>query len=139
MSASKWVRRGSPEVQLINGFGFATSARDLARFGLMTLAKGKWDGKTILADQNYLKQATTTSQKLNPFYGYLWWVNRNASNKALRLPTAPADMFSANGALNRRCFVVPSRQLVVIRLGDQPAANRGFDRQFWKLLLDATD
>jgi CubicO group peptidase (beta-lactamase class C family) len=139
MSDSKWVRRGSPEIQLVNGFGFATTARDLARFGLMTLAGGKWGDKTILADQQYLHDATTTSQPLNPFYGYLWWVNRNAHapNRAPRLPTAPKDMYSANGALNRRCFVVPSLQLVVTRLGDQPAGNRGFDRQFWKLLVEA--
>jgi len=138
MSDSKWVRRGSAEIQLVNGFGFATTARDLARFGLMTLAEGKWGDKTILADRQYLKDATTSSQKLNPFYGYLWWVNRNAHapNRAPRLETAPKDMFSANGALNRRCFVVPSLQLVVTRLGDQPS-NRGFDRRFWKLLLEA--
>ena len=139
MSHSKWVKRGSPEMQLVNGFGFATTARDLARFGLMTMAGGKWGDKTILADQEYLKAATTSSQELNPFYGYLWWVNRdaNAPNRAPRLATAPKDMFSANGALNRRCFVVPSLQLVVTRLGDQPGGNRTFDRRFWKLLVEA--
>ncbi|MBT6485280.1 MAG: serine hydrolase [Planctomycetaceae bacterium] len=139
MSDSKWVKRGSPAIQLVNGFGFATTARDLARFGLMTLAEGKWGDKTVLADQKYLKQATTSSQKLNPYYGYLWWVNRNANapNRGSRLQTAPKDMFSANGALNRRCFVVPSLQLVVTRLGDQPDAGRTFDRQIWKLLTEA--
>ena len=79
MPDSKWVRRGSPELQAINGFGFATSARDLARFGLMVLADGGWNGKTILGDQAYLRDATRTSQKLNPNYGYLWWTNQNAN------------------------------------------------------------
>jgi len=40
--------------------------------------------------------------------------------------------------LNRRCFVVPSLQLVVTRLGDRPDAGRDFDRQFWKLLTQAS-
>jgi CubicO group peptidase (beta-lactamase class C family) len=139
MSDSKWVRRGSPELQAINGFGFATSARDLARFGLLVLARGKWDGQTILGDQEYLKAATTTSQKLNPHYGYLWWVNQNANapRQDRRTAGAPRDMFSANGALNRRCWVVPSLQLVITRLGDQPAAKRGFDQEFWRLLRAA--
>jgi CubicO group peptidase (beta-lactamase class C family) len=139
MTDSKWVRRGSSELQLVNAFGFATTARDLARFGLMTLAGGQWDGKTILADQQYLKEATTSSQRLNPYYGYLWWLNRDAfaPGKAPKLATAPPDMFIANGALNRRCFVVPSRQLVVTRLGDQPAAKQDFDLQFWKRLMAA--
>ena len=66
------------------------------------------------------RELRTSSQKLNPFYGYLWWLNcnANATKGARRLETAPSDMFSANGALNRRCFVVPSLQLVVTRLGD---------------------
>lgn len=140
MSDSKWVRRGTGDPQRFNRFGFATTARDLARFGLMVLADGKWGDQTVLADQQYLKAATTSSQNLNPFYGYLWWVNRNAfaTNEARRFETAPSDMFSANGALNRRCFVVPSMQLVITRLGDSPGAkNKGFDRQFWKLISAA--
>ncbi|MEK6238510.1 MAG: beta-lactamase family protein, partial [Planctomycetales bacterium] len=141
MADSKWARRGSAKLQLINGFGFATTARDLARFGLLTLAKGNWDGKAILSDRQYLKDSTTSSQKLNPFYGYLWWVNRNAHapKSPPRLAAAPIDMFSANGALNRRCFVVPSRRLVVTRLGDQPGANRAFDQRFWTLLMEAAE
>ena len=121
--------------------GFCCTARDLARFGLMVLAKGKWADKTILADQPYLKESTSTSQKLNPNYGYLWWINSNANDpkQAPRLGTAPKDMFSANGALNRRCFVVPSLQIVVTRLGDQPGVkNNGFDRQLWKLIMEAS-
>ena len=50
---------------------------------------------------------------------------------------APREMFSANGALNRRCFVVPSMQLVVTRLGDNPRDGQVFDRQFWRLLIEA--
>jgi CubicO group peptidase (beta-lactamase class C family) len=139
MTDSKWVKRGSPELQAVNGFGFATSARDLARFGLMVLAEGKWDGEVILGDQEYLKASTRTSQKLNPHYGYLWWVNRNANARGneRRNQFAPRDTFSANGALNRRCWVVPSQGLVVTRIGDQPPGKRGFDQEFWRLLKEA--
>ena len=141
MADSRWVSRGAIGVKVGNAFGFATTARDLARFGLMILARGKWGDKTILADQQYLKEATTTSQELNPYYGYLWWVNSNANapKQAPRIATAPKDTISANGALNRRCFVVPSLQLVVVRLGDQPTVkNNGFDRQMWKMIMEAS-
>lgn len=141
MSESNWVSRGAIGVKAGNAFGFATTARDLARFGLMVLAGGKWGEKTILGDQQYLKEATTTSQRLNPYYGYLWWVNSNsnAPGQGPRIATAPRDMFSANGALGRRCFVVPSLQLVVTRLGDQPdVRNNGFDRELWKLIMQAS-
>ncbi|MHC4518011.1 MAG: serine hydrolase domain-containing protein [Planctomycetota bacterium] len=141
MADSAWVSRGALGARVGNAFGFATTARDLARFGLMVLAGGKWGDRTVLADQQYLTEATTTSQKLNPYYGYLWWVNSNANapEQTPRIAAAPRDMFSANGALGRRCFVVPSLQLVVTRLGDQPTVrNNGFDRQFWRLIMAAS-
>jgi len=141
MADSTWVSRGVIGMKVGNAFGFATTARDLARLGLMVLARGKWGDKTILGDQQYLKEATTTSQELNPYYGYLWWVNSNANapKQAPRIATAPKDTISANGALNRRCFIVPSLQLVVTRLGDQPTVkNNGFDRHMWKLIMEAS-
>jgi len=126
-----------------NQLGFAASARDLARFGLLILANGDWDGETIVADKAYLKDMLSPSQQVNPAYGYLWWLN--GQEFALRgrrrvrgptLPAAPMDLVAANGALGRKCWVVPSLGLVVTRLGDQPN-NRGFDNEFWKLMMEA--
>jgi len=139
MRDSKWASRGVLGTRSGNAFGFATTARDLARFGLLAQAEGKWGDNVVLSDQEYLKDATRSSQKLNPFYGYLWWVNENsyAAKSTIQTATAPADMYAAKGALNRRCFVVPSLKLVVTRLGDQPDVGRMFDRQLWKLLMAA--
>ena len=134
MNDSKWTPRRAAEIPSVNAFGFATSARDLARFGLMMLANGKWAGKTIL-DENYLRDSTQTSQRMNPHYGYLWWLNRDANKpRSRRNASSPPDTFSANGALNRRCWVSPEIQLVITRIGDQPPAKRGFDEEFWRLL-----
>ena len=139
MSDSRWVPRGQLGVQAGNAFGFATTAKDLARFGLLMLANGKWNEKQVFQDQKYSLAATTSSQRLNPHYGYLWWVSRNRfdATASVRPATGPTEMYAAKGALNRRCFVVPARQLVVTRLGDQPADGKSFDVRFWKLLMDA--
>lgn len=139
MLDSKWASRGEFGERGGNAFGFATTARDLARFGLMMLAKGTWGEKVILSDHQYFEASTTSSQKLNPYYGYLWWLSKNsfAPDSKARPESAPKDMFAANGALNRRCFVVPSLNLVVTRLGDQPADVRNFDDRFWRLLMEA--
>ncbi|MBM3335813.1 serine hydrolase, partial [Candidatus Sumerlaeota bacterium] len=93
MSDSRWVDRPGP-VSRLNPRGFATTARDLARFGLLILAGGKWNGETVIADREYLRAALSPSQKLNPSYGYLWWVNARQT----RFPGAPADMVAALGA-----------------------------------------
>lgn len=133
MQDSKWVPR-KRNVQAINPYGFGTTARDLARFGLMMQANGKWGDRTIIADQRYLKEATHPSQELNKSYGYLWWLNSSR-----RIRSAPSDTYSANGALTRRLYVVPSLNLVVTRLGDNPKMKnaRNFDSEFCRRLLAA--
>lgn len=137
MDHSQWISRGSPKVRRANAFGFATTARDLARFGLLMLAEGSWSGTTVFRDQQYRRDATSSSQTLNPFYGYLWWVNRNRFDGTInpRLDTAPIDLIAANGAGNRHCYIVPSLNLVVTRIGDR--ADKGFATGFWRLLGEA--
>jgi len=155
MADSRWVDRGLKRIEektgvkqrTANTLGFATSARDLARVGLMLLAGGDWNGEAIVSDKTYLADSVKPSQKMNPAYGYLWWLNSSArpvaSNGQRRsralVPSAPADLFAAQGALGRRLWVVPSLGIVATRLGDDPrASGRGdFDRLFWKALVEA--
>ena len=81
---------------------------------------------------------------MNPSYGYLWWLNgKRATVRGIRrvrgqlLQTGPSDMFMALGALGRKCYVVPSLELVVVRLGDLPeiSGKPRFDQEFWRLLM----
>ena len=141
MKESRWaVRPWVGQRPDANKFGFATTARDLARFGLLMLANGNWDGKTIIADKSYIKAATSPSQKLNLAYGYLWWLNGDrivtgadgTKRRGRMISAAPKDMYAAKGALVRRLFVLPSQQVVITRLGDQPA--KDFDPQFFRRL-----
>jgi CubicO group peptidase (beta-lactamase class C family) len=150
MKDSKWVKRpggGLLSAVDANTVGFATTASDLARFGLLMLADGKWKANVLLADKQYLKDSHSPSQQLNPSYGYLWWLNGKKAavrpiggktNKPL-LAEAPADMYAAQGAMGRKCYVCPSLDLVVVRLGDTPDSfgKTRFDKQFWKLIMQA--
>jgi CubicO group peptidase (beta-lactamase class C family) len=104
---SRWIdRTGAPEPLRVNPIGFATTARDLARFGLLILADGQGDDKTVVADREYLRAALRPSQEFNPAYGYLWWLNREgtrarASNGIGNHPLirrAPPDLVAAIGA-----------------------------------------
>ena len=118
-------------------FGFNTTAQDLARFGWLMLNNGQWNSKTIVEDKDYLKASTSPSQELNLRYGYLWWLNNRVKSNGQKIPTAPADMYMALGALGRKVYVVPSKKLVVVRLGDNPdrRGSQDFEEKFWKLLL----
>ena len=111
-----------------NTIGFSTSARDTARFGLMILAGGRWKDEDVLGDPRYLAEAFASSQSHNPSYGLLWWLNGKAKSPqggkivdGPLIPTAPPELVVAQGDLGRKIYVVPSLDLVVTRLGDEPA------------------
>lgn len=124
---------------------YSSTARSMARFGLMALNKGKWNGQQII-NETYFTEATSTSQNINLGYGYLWWLNGKASyhlpgsqlqfNGTL-IPNGPSDMFMALGKNDQKIYVIPSKKMVVIRMGDvsdpdNPTfALSGFDNELW--------
>lgn len=121
-----------------------STPRSMARFGLLLLNKGKWDTTTILSDSSYLTAQVNTSQSLNPSYGYLTWLNGKSNymlpalqvnfNGSL-IPNAPADMFAALGKNDQKIYVVPSQNIVVIRMGESAGnvqlAASSFDNELW--------
>jgi len=111
---------------------YFSTARDAARFGLLTLAKGTWDNTPVISDLAYQTAMTTTSQSLNASYGYLWWLNGKGSVIFPGLtapiasditPQAPDDMISALGKNGQIISVIPSLNMVVVRMGN--AADNG--------------
>ncbi|MBL7997283.1 MAG: serine hydrolase [Candidatus Kapabacteria bacterium] len=108
---------------------FFSRPRSMARFGLLMLNNGVWDKTTVLADTQYIRAMTTTSQDLNKSYGYLWWLGGQESHMLPTLqmvfpgsyaPNAPADMVSALGKNGQILSISKSTGLVIIRMGDRP-------------------
>ncbi len=102
-------------------------ARDMARFGLLMLAGGVWDGDTLLHDQAYFQAMSQPSQDLNKSYGYLWWLAGQESFmlpglqfvlQGQAIPNAPDDMYAALGKNDQKIHVVPSKGWVVVRQGN---------------------
>jgi len=125
-------------------------ARDMARFGLLALAKGVWAGDTIVRNTQYINAMTQPSQVFNKSYGYLWWLNGQTSFMlpGLQLvfpgkliPNAPDDLFAALGKNDQKIHIVPSKGWVVVRQGNVASiAPNGaqvpiiFDNQLWQYL-----
>jgi CubicO group peptidase (beta-lactamase class C family) len=121
------------------------TTRDAARFGSLILNKGKWNGSPLLTDDAYFTAMTNTSQNYNLSYGYLWWLNGKASTMVPGLQTvfptplasnAPADMIMALGKDDKKIYVIPSIDVVVVRLGDNAGATpvlgpSSFDNELW--------
>lgn len=135
----EWIGVGDNNV-------YWSDARSAARFGLLTLNEGYWDGDSILTDQAYFNAMTTTSQDLNPSYGYLWWLNGkdkialpgfSITFDGSLAPDAPADLYAGMGKNGQYIDVVPSENLVVIRMGEDPSEDLvpvEYHNEIWKKL-----
>lgn len=126
-----------------NNIVYWSTTRSMARFGLLMYNKGKWKNEQIL-NENYFTQATNTSQNINLGYGYLWWLNGKANYHLPQtqvtipgsiIPNAPGDMFMALGKNDQKIYVIPSKKMVVIRMGDAAdnvnLALSDFDETLW--------
>lgn len=91
------------------------SARDWARLGQMMLQGGVLNGQRIVSEE-WVEQSTRPNPSGNQkAYGYQWWLN--AGDAALRWPDLPADAYAAQGNRQQSMTVIPSENLVVVRLG----------------------
>lgn len=126
-----------------NNVHFSTP-RAMARFGHLLLNNGIWDSDTLLHDQAYFTAMTTTSQPLNESYGYLTWLNGQNSFMlpgsqfvfgGSPIPNAPADMYMALGKNDQKIHVVPSEDMVVVRMGHSADSTSlvpiVFDNELW--------
>lgn len=133
---------------LTSGFNhvYYSTARSMARFGLLILNQGAWADEVLLSNPVYFEKMTTSSQNLNPSYGYLWWLNGHSKVMAPGLQTvfsatltqsAPTDMIAAMGKNGQLINVVPSSQLVIIRMGENPEDGLvpfEFQEEMWQRL-----
>lgn len=120
-----------------------SNAQSMARFGLLIYANGAWNDEQIIPE-DYLNDAVNTSQNLNQAYGYMWWLNGKSTYRLPQtqfqfngslIPDAPNDMYCALGRDDQKIYIVPSKKLVIVRMG-QPGdgdnfALSGFDNELW--------
>jgi CubicO group peptidase (beta-lactamase class C family) len=101
-----------------SSYTFATP-RDWARFGLLYLQDGVWQGERILPAGWVTYTTTPTPGAPRGEYGAHTWLNAGsaANPEDRRWPAAPADAFAALGFQEQKVIVIPSRKLVLVRFG----------------------
>jgi CubicO group peptidase (beta-lactamase class C family) len=114
------------------------TARDYARFGLLYLNDGVWQGERILPEGWVAYSTTPTPDAPKGQYGALFWLNggRDSNPADRRFPRLPGDAFFAMGYQGQTIAVIPSRKLVVVRLGMTYDDNWGMET-FIRSVLDA--
>lgn len=112
-----------------SSYSWAT-VRDWAKFGLLYLHKGNWNGEQLL-NESWVKYAATPTNGSNGEYGAHFWLNAGGI-----YPNVPKDLFSCNGYQGQHVFIIPSKDLVIVRFG--LAENPEFDVNiFLSEVLDA--
>tara|TARA_R110002073_G_scaffold279026_1_gene443270 strand:+ start:564344 stop:565684 length:1341 start_codon:yes stop_codon:yes gene_type:complete len=93
-----------------SSYGWATT-RDWAKFGLLYLHNGNWNGEQLF-DRSWVDYITTPTNNSEGEYGGHFWLNAGGV-----YPDVPRDLYSANGYQGQRVFIIPSKDLVVVRMG----------------------
>jgi len=119
-------RAGNP--QLFEGM--QSTCRDLARFGLLILNKGNWDGKRLISQQ-CLQEATTSSAH-GPDYGYLWWLNTQQK----QWPSGPASSFAAVGNGGNIIWIDPEHDVVLVWHWHEPG--KAVDEMIRRIVASVT-
>jgi len=93
-----------------SSYGWAT-ARDWAKFGLLYLHEGNWNGEQIF-DKSWAKYVATPTPTSNGEYGGHFWLNAGG-----KYPDVPKDMYFCGGFQGQKVIIIPSKELVIVRFG----------------------
>ena len=93
-----------------SSYGWATT-RDWSKFGLLYLHKGNWNGEQIL-DESWVKYTATPTNTSNGRYGGHFWLNASG-----HFPDVPKDMYYCSGFQGQMVAIIPSLDLVIVRMG----------------------
>ena len=117
-------------------WGLHTTVRDYAKLGYLFLNKGRWEDTQIVSEE-WVKNSTKTDPSVAMWraYGHLWHVNLPMRLNAYR-SNIPADGYMAEGVLGQNIFIIPSKDLVIVRVANQTQARMNVTR-FLKIILSA--
>lgn len=104
------------------------NARDYARFALLYLNDGVFNGERILPE-GWVKYSTTTASDSKGTYGSFFWLNKGKT-----IPSVPEDAFLCEGHDGQYICIIPSRELIVVELGYSPKSKGGLELN--RLMMD---
>ena len=109
-----------------------TNARDLARFGLLYLGNGIWNGERLLSEEwiDFVRTPAPATKSIGSIYGGQWWLVPEGRDDV------PKDAYSTSGNRGQFSIVVPSHDMVIVRRG-LDYGRQGFDR--WGLTREVLE
>ncbi len=119
---NSWTNVDGIQMQSVSGGGHSgggifISTEDHARFGLLCMNKGNWQGKQLISE-NWLTAATNPSTA-NPAYGYMWWLNKTSGEN--RMSNLSNTGFYGAGFGGNYIIIEPDQNLVIVMRWCQPS------------------
>jgi CubicO group peptidase (beta-lactamase class C family) len=153
-----WERDGKGNTMAF--YGLHMTVDDFARLGYLMMHRGVWNGNRLI-DADYARRAIKPS-RTNPAYGFMFWINVNRKHiaptvysrdvrKGKQIASAPAEMYFMAGLQDQRVYVIPSMELLIVRVGGvgsrEPdtrssvftSASGEFEHEWFRMLMDAVE
>ena len=122
-------------------YGLVTTAKDLLKFGEFILNGGEIGTNHLIWDIDFFDDTFSKSQNMNEAYGYLWWLNNSKTHMTWEKNISSGNLFSeapketifALGLGGRMLAIVPSEEMIVVRLGSFPN-DPNFTNNLWQYI-----
>lgn len=118
---------------ILTGYDYM-SARDWARFGLLHLQDGVWEGERILPEGWVDFVSTPAPADRTQSYGGQFWLNAGGQHDRI-----PRDAYWPAGFMGQNTVIIPSRNVVIVRLGPSPGGNAAYMNEYVGRILDAIE
>ncbi len=130
---NSWVTIDGLNIQSVSGGGHSggglfINTFDHARFGLLFMNNGSWNGKQLISKEWIDK--SMKSSPANPAYGYMWWLNKGPG----KIEGVSENMFYASGFGGNFIIVDREKQLVVVVRWLEPAKLNDFVKLVYQSL-----
>ena len=126
-----------PSGHTITAWGIHATTREFAKFGYLYLKKGVWNDERIVSEKWINDSLVPVAPPEINFYGFQWWLGNSFENYSFY--TLPDDIFLAWGLYTQQLFVIPSHDLVIVRLGRDPydSHDQWDEAEFISLILNS--
>jgi CubicO group peptidase (beta-lactamase class C family) len=128
------VWESDPSGQTIGGWGIEGTIREYAKFGYLYAKSGEWEGRQVIP-RSWVNQSVQPASESIRHYGFQWWLRPSLGGYENSL--IPNDTFFALGLFVQQIFVIPSKDLVVVRMADDLSGDEWNEVDFLNLILES--
>ncbi|MCP4147671.1 MAG: serine hydrolase [bacterium] len=120
----------------VGGWGISATVREYAKFGYLYLNRGQWENSRVVPEAWVEASLRRLTENID-FYGYQWWLA--PAIEGFQGSIVPPDMFLAWGIYTQQIFVLPSHNMVIVRVANDPGSPQWSEVAFLERILRALE